>query len=217
MICLDKTNEPDVLREHGATWTAEYVSWCQLKTGTQPRRYAHPEIRDALESETRSKCAYCEGLINDVAYSHIEHMRPKSLHPSLVCDWDNLTIACPKCNVNKGDYNSLTCPLLDPYVDQVEEEIAFGGPFAFARGGPRSKATIVQLDLNRKDLLHARVQVLEHLVTLLDLVERSTGDPALRESLWLEIDAMTDAQGEFASVCRQFVASQTEERGLARP
>ena len=45
------------------------------------------------------------------------HKLPKSKFPELVCDWENLTIACPKCNTNKGDYDlPLECPLLGPAV-----------------------------------------------------------------------------------------------------
>ena len=94
------------------------------------------------------KCAYCEGTIGDVAYTHIEHKLPKSKYPTLVCAWENLTIACPRCNTNKGNYDAPECPLLDPYIDHVEKEVAFGGPMALARGGARASATITRLTLS---------------------------------------------------------------------
>ena len=166
---------------------------------------------------TSSKCAYCEGRISDVAYTHIEHKLPKRKHPQLVCDWANLTIACPRCNTKKGDYDEPECPLLDPYIDDVEEEVAFGGPLALPRGGARASATITQLDLNRKDLLFARSEALMSLHRLLGFVERAASQPALLRSLWLDIDVVTAAQGEFASACRQFLASQMAERGLTKP
>ena len=140
MIRLNQGVQPQVLVENGEKWTAEYVKWCETPAGTEPRRYAKPEIRAALELETNSKCAYCEGRIRDVAYTHIEHKLPKRKHPTLVCDWENLTIACPRCNTNKGDYDEPECQLLDPYVDDVEEAVSFGGPLALPRGGARSRA-----------------------------------------------------------------------------
>ena len=139
MIRLNQGEQPQVLVENGGPWTAEYVNWCEDRVGTEPRRYAHPEIRSALEAETGSKCAYCEGRISDVAYTHIEHKLPKSRYPNLVCAWENLTIACPRCNTNKGNYDAPECPLLDPYIDDVEEAVAFGGPLALPRGGARSR------------------------------------------------------------------------------
>ena len=193
------------------------MNWCKNPVGNAPQRYAHPQIRSALEAETGSKCAYCEGLINHVAYSHIEHKLPKSRYPELVCKWENLTIACPRCNTNKGNYDDPECPLLDPYVDDVEHEVAFGGPLALPRGGARASATITKLDLNRKDLLFARSETLMSLHRLLDLVERAVSEPALLGSLWLEIDEVTSALGEFASANRQFLATQMTERGITRP
>ena len=192
------------------------MNWCEEPAGKEPRRYAHQEIRVALEAETRSKCAYCEGRISDVAYPHIEHKLPKSKHPKMVCAWENLTISCPKCNTNKGDYDDPECPLLDPYIDDVEEEVAFGGPLALPRGGARARAAITLLDLNRKDLLFARGEALLRLHRLLDLVERAATEPDLLRSLWLDIDAVTVAEGEFASACRQFIESQMAERSLTR-
>ena len=216
MICLTNGPLPQVLVENGKAWTEEYVTWRENRVGTEPRRYAHPEIRSALEKETFSKCAYCEGRIGDVAYPNIEHKRPKDQNPTLVCDWENLTIACPKCNTNKGNYNDQDCPLLDPYIDDVEEDVAFWGPMALPRSGYRANATITLLQLNRSCLLFSRKDVLEKLYRLLNLIERAADIPAAQRSLWLEIDAMTAAAGEFASACRQFLTAQMAERGLTR-
>ena len=218
MIRLNQGARPQVLVEKGEEWTAEYVKWCGNPWArTEPRRYAHPEVRSALESGTHSKCAYCEGRISDVAYTHIEHKLPKRKHPQLVCAWENLTIACPRCNTNKGDYDVPECSLLDPYIDDVEEEVAFGGPLALARGGARARATITRLGLNRKDLLFERGEALMSLHRLIDLVGRAASEPDVLRSLWLEIDAVTALEREFSSACRQFVASQIVERGLTKP
>ena len=216
MICLAKGQEPTVLTQNGASWTAEYLRWHLNRNGNAPRHYAHPDIRSALRVETHAKCAYCEGRINDVAYDNIEHKLPKSKFPELACSWENLTIACPKCNTNKGDYDNPSCRVLDPYVDDVEHQLAFGGPLALPRGGPRASATVNLLDLNRMELLYSRGQALTGINRLLDMIERAAGQPDLVESLWIEIDQLLDEKEEFTSACRQFVAWQMAERGLAR-
>ena len=217
MIGLSLGPEPDVLVANGETWTQQYVEWLESKVGPEPRHYAHDDIRDGLRDETASKCAYCEGLVNDVSYDHIEHMKPKKKNPELVCKWDNLTIACPRCNTNKGDFDSADCPLLNPYVDDAEAGISFYGPFALPRGGPRSRMTITELDLNRKDLLFARGQVIERLDTLLDLIERAAGDNALEEALWADVDRLAASDAEFASAARYFLGAECDSRGLTRP
>ena len=216
MIRLTNRIPPQVLVEHSDEWTVEYIEWCENPIGPEPRRYAHLDIRYELELETSSKCAYCEGRVTDVAYAHIEHKLPKRKNPTLVCRWDNLTIACPRCNTNKGDYDDPECPLLDPYVDNVEEQVAFVGPLALARGGSRAQVTITLLDLNRKDLLFSRKEVLETLYRLLGLVERASREPAALRELWFDIDRHIAADGEFASACRQFLAFQMAERGIVR-
>ena len=152
-----------------------------------------------------------------MAYTHIEHKLPKRKHPQLVCDWKNLTIACPRCNTKKSDYDEPQCPLLDPYVDDVEVVVGFYGPFALARGGARSHATIKLLALNRADLLFARGEAIERLDGLLNLVERAAGKPDVLVALWLDIEVITAAAGEFSSACRQFLASQIAERSLTKP
>ena len=217
MIRLDRNTEPQILAANQAAWTTEYVNWRTNPMGPEPRRYAHRDIRSALETETHSKCAYCEGLTRDVAYSHVEHKLPKSKNPTLVYVWENLTIACPKCNTNKGEYDEPQCPLLDPHVDDVENEIIFLGPMALPGGGARAGATIMRLKLNRAELLFARVEVLNSLYSLLNLVERVANEPAVRLALWLDIDNKTAAAGEFASSCRHFLEAQMAERGLKRP
>ena len=217
MIQVDREIEPDILVANREVWTAEYVNWSKDPVEREPQRYRHPDIRSKLEAETHSKCAYCEGKISDVAYTHIEHKLPKRKHPTLVCDWGNLTIACQRCNTNKGQYDEPNCPLLDPHVDDVAKEVAFAGPMALPRGSARASATINRLKLNRTELVFARIEVLKKLDLLLDLVERAANEPAARFALWLDINDMTAAAGEFASPCRQFLEAETAERGLTGP
>ena len=95
--------------------------------------------------------------------------------------------------------------------------MAFAGPLALSRvGEARAHATITLLDLNRMDLVFARSEALTSLDRLLDLVERAASEPDVLMSLWLAIDAVTAAEGEFASACRQFLPWRMAERGLTR-
>lgn len=217
MIRLHQGNKPQVLVANEQAWTAEYVVWSEKREGPEPQRYRHPQIRSALEAETNSKCAYCEGLIIDVAYTHIEHKLPKKPHPTLVCAWENLTIACPRCNINKGEYDEPNCPLLDPYTDDVENDIFFAGPLALSAGDPRAAVTINVLKINRNGLFFGRADAIKNLNRLLNLLERAANERATRIELWIDIDAMTASDGEFASACRQFLAAQMQQRGITKP
>ena len=48
-----------------------------------------------------------------VAYEHIEHLKPKSKYPELAFQWENLHLACQRCNVEKGDRFDEDNPILD--------------------------------------------------------------------------------------------------------
>jgi uncharacterized protein (TIGR02646 family) len=217
MIGLVRSAKPTILASNDVAWNAEYVAWSQHRTGTEPRRYGHQDIRAALAADTSSKCAYCEGRVNDVSYVHVEHQLPKKHHPELVCEWNNLTLGCPRCNTSKGAYDDDALPILDPYSDDAESDVAFGGPLALPRGGARARTTINVLDLNRMELLHSRGESLRRIDDLLDLIERVGDNAELVRSLWTDVDRLTSANAEFASASRYFVKAQCSERGLVRP
>lgn len=72
--------------------------------------YKAQDVKEKLEKLYLNKCAYCEQKIESY---HVEHYRPKraflhntaqkhSGYPWLSLSWDNLMLACPKCNEIKG-------------------------------------------------------------------------------------------------------------------
>ena len=205
MIRLSKGCEPRILVENRERGTAEYETWLEAPTGREPRRYAAPDIRAALEAETHSKCAYCEGRFKPVSYGHIEHKLPKRKYPELVCAWTTLTVACQVCNTNKGDYDDPACRLLDPHVNDTEKLAVFAGSFALAACGSRADKTIERLKLNRPDLLLAREEDLKSLDRVLDLLERCADMRDVVDQLWCDVERLTAAEGQFASACRQLL------------
>ncbi|MFT4224326.1 HNH endonuclease [Dysgonomonas sp.] len=64
--------------------------------------YKYKDIKDKLSSLYHNKCAFCEQRIEQY---HVEHYRPKNGNGAyywLAFSWDNLLLACPKCNTSKG-------------------------------------------------------------------------------------------------------------------
>src|SRR5262245_38698747 len=134
MISLNKVAEPAVLVANKVVWTQEFADFKAKVPGTPKaagNRYAHEDVRARLEVETHKKCAYCESELEHVSFSEIEHILPKSARPDLVCEWANLTLACKRCNLSKLDYYEPTCPLVNPYSDQVGSHLEFYGPFIY--------------------------------------------------------------------------------------
>jgi uncharacterized protein (TIGR02646 family) len=62
-------------------------------------RYKQDDVKTALKNIYHKKCAFCE---QQVELRHVEHYRPKDTYYWLAFSWDNLLLACPLCNTNKG-------------------------------------------------------------------------------------------------------------------
>lgn len=61
-----------------------------------------------LENDFKNRCCYCNMSSNLLTISyHIDHFVPqkvfKGKNDSLLTEYDNLMLACPKCNLSKGD------------------------------------------------------------------------------------------------------------------
>lgn len=120
----------------------------------------------ALKAESHGKCIYCEGFIEDVSYSAVEHIAPKSRFPDLILDWDNLGLVCQRCNTNKSNYWSdlIDLRILNPYVDPVDAHVEFIGPVVAAKAGSsRGENTVRQLRLKREELVLSKMLRIEEM------------------------------------------------------
>lgn len=213
MISIVLSPEPQILVDNSVKWGKEYADALQNRRSNPPERYRETEIKDALKAETSRKCAYCESIFEHVAYSHIEHILPKKKKPYLVCVWSNLTLACPVCNSNKGTYYNPSAPLLNPYVDDAEEELTFFGPMAIERSA-RAKLTIVKLKLNRPELLLKRHDKIREVLRIMDLILSSGGNQALINALLEELRESIKCDAEFASCVRCFIDLEGSTKGI---
>lgn len=195
MRALTKLAEPVILTEKATEWTAEYVAGAAI--GKPPRgRWGHPEIRDRLKDEVLCKCAYCEAYVEDVSYSEVEHIIPKSVKPELAYAWGNLTSACKRCNTAKGSYYDPVDSLLDPYVDDIDEHLQFLGDFIDSKlGSRRGEISLDTLKLNRQDLYERRRQRLISVKHMLERWHAASGQQKAVLARGIRIDAV---QGEFS-------------------
>jgi uncharacterized protein (TIGR02646 family) len=200
VIRLAKTAEPQVLVLNKGMWTAEY------REGADRRRYAHPDIREALRSETAQKCAYCESWMEHVSPANVEHIAPKSRFRELVVEWTNLTLACSNCNTSKGTYWEDACRLLNPYEDEPSEHLRWAGPMLFHITADRGRVTIRRLNLNRAELMHQRGEALDRVRWILDLME-SNPEP-VRLALSEDLRALGEVDAEYSAAGRAFLAQE---------
>jgi uncharacterized protein (TIGR02646 family) len=102
-------SSPRATKERTAA-TAHYGRTPPARKPFSFKVYKDPSVREALEAMFRNKCAYCETRIGAGDEPEIEHWRPKGVvkesngvrtYPGyywLASDWDNLFLACLKCN-----------------------------------------------------------------------------------------------------------------------
>jgi 5-methylcytosine-specific restriction endonuclease McrA len=152
MIKLSRGPKPSILERNAATWTAEFtahVGPLSTMSATTRYRYRASEIKTAVKRDSHSKCIYCESCVSQVHPGEIEHILPASKRRDLVVDWDNLAFVCTECNREKSDYLEPELPLVNPYVDEPKEYLAFYGPIIHHRtGSARGEITVRRLRLS---------------------------------------------------------------------
>lgn len=210
MIHVPRTKKPLVLVANEDTWLAD------LQAATSPEerkakrdRYRHTEIRQALEAMFHGKCAFCESRITHVAYSDIEHFRPKAHFRHLTFVWENLLFACPRCNQgHKRDHFPLapggTPLLLDPTQDNPTDHLHFRWHAQSATSvvlgkTAQGRTTRRLLGLNRSDLRDERDKQVKRLAVL---ATYALNDPKARQILCEAIQS----DHQFAAFARTLAA-----------
>jgi 5-methylcytosine-specific restriction endonuclease McrA len=210
MIKINKGEKPKILHDNSDVWVDDllgYIHRNQEVPSALGSKYNHPEIKEALKKETYSKCMYCESKVGHVSYEHIEHIRPKAKgkYPELTFDWDNLGLACPKCNMNKSDEFDPLLPLLNPYVDQPNEYLFAAGPYIYGRPGKaRGQLTEKLLDLNRVELIEQRLEKIEAIRQLMDSYEKEQ-NVTLKKLILKELLKELDADKAYSFVTNSMV------------
>jgi uncharacterized protein (TIGR02646 family) len=219
MIKIDKTGveTPKILTNKGVEKCNDHISDYEASPAgyalnTRQRTkfefikdiYGDDEVKTLLKTLQNHKCCFCEAKITHISHGDIEHFRPKASYQQdedtrltypgyywLAYDWDNLYLACEKCNgrPNKGTYFPLENPgnradslirnidnedpsFIDPVKDNPEEHIGFIGPDPIpVNNSERGKKTITYLGLDREELVEHRRPQLNRLKALEQIVE----------------------------------------------
>ncbi len=227
MISVNRTAPPKNLTRHAQRWKDELLAAIEQhqQGGKKPSdtlwdKYNKPYVRKALHEMFHDKCAYCESKISHVAYPQIEHYRPKNenKYPHLTFDWQNLLLACAKCNGKeyKGDQfpledNDENKPLLlNPCEDDPAQYLYFEqARLASLAASKRGAKTIEVLGLNRDELFDRRRELLR----LVDYIRRAVEDYQLRGDMENTqrgrhfLNAAVAAESEYTAMVRQFMAN----------
>ena len=85
-----------------------------------PRGYAsYQQYKPWLRDEFQFRCAYClcreRWFPNGESSFSVDHLKPRSLFPDRLGDYDNLVYACVQCNSAKQDLYPVPDPFSEPY------------------------------------------------------------------------------------------------------
>ena len=148
-------------------------------------------------------CCYCESSIEDVGYPHIEHRKPKDkdLFPEEAFSWDNLHLACEKCNKNKLNKWDADNEILDATRIRIRIENHLGYKVKFPEGiyvetlTERGVTTEKHTDLNRKSLRTARLKIFSSINDSIKEIRSSSDDPRTHTAKQILADKCTGIHG----------------------
>ena len=185
MIKITRSAKPAVLIDKEADWiVALHTASTKREKERASNKYRHPQVQEALKVMFHGKCGYCESRIEHMSDPHIEHYRPKSRFPELTFDWNNLLLACGKCNSiqYKGDKfpeANVWGPIVNPCIDNPDDHFSFVYDVqarlanVVATTG-RGKTTEELIGLNRSDLRHHRSVQITRLMALARFADTDT-------------------------------------------
>lgn len=159
--------------------------------------YKAPINKRALIGSSHGKCMYCESRVTDVYFGDVEHIRPKEKFPDLENEWTNLGFVCAKCNNAKRNKWFNETPFIDPYSEEPNDSIAALGQWLFARpGSDTGRITLHEIELNRPELLQNRLEKLNRIQDLMDLIAKAPND-AVRNALFPRLEAELATEAEY--------------------
>jgi len=161
-----RVEAPALLVKHGADITIKYIKKrlenpvYKFQWPIREKQSLRTIVANSLRGMTQGRCSYCDGYpIESVGVEHIDHFKPKSVFPELVCEWANLFLSCSKCNTKKNaNWDEKNIPLRpdEPgysffrYFDyNVETGELIPNNLASSEEQNKAKATIEIFNLNR--------------------------------------------------------------------
>lgn len=126
--------------------------------------YDDPVNKAALIKASFGKCIYCESSVRHVDWGEIEHIKPKDSFPHLKFVWENLGFVCARCNNKKGIKFDEQVPYINPYEEEPSDFITAEGSMIMEKeDNVRGRNTIVDIGLNRDELLEKRYEAIRRI------------------------------------------------------
>jgi uncharacterized protein (TIGR02646 family) len=231
MIKLQRGLEPAVLQKEGSNWLkalqdaiGKYGSYKDIPDAEKERltaNYRHADIQAALAASSHGKCAFCECHPAEGGYMQVEHFKPKAIYPNSTFEWINLLPSCGPCNVSKSNHDTVTEPIINPYVVDPSDAFRFDSISIRAANGPHYDVAVrtievcslesIRLWRPRADILVSLTGFAESLNNAIVSLEEADTDRKkeirrrkLQEAL-ITIESLTDPKSKFSAFCASFL------------
>lgn len=179
--------------EVSKTFNRGKVFWRKISFSAAERK-TYKELRQSVQSHLFNKCsgccAYCRRPVGHYGWAwHIEHVLPKSKHPSLTFALINLTVGCVHCNQWKGSrvdrfLIGKNLPIINPslpgfnysshlsYVQISTDSLSFA---KYAYCSPEGAKTYQELSFEELERSYAINGMHPPLASLHEKIERAIG------------------------------------------
>ncbi|MFA5248155.1 MAG: HNH endonuclease [Patescibacteria group bacterium] len=170
--------------------------------------YKDPVNKKALLNASFGKCMYCESKIGHVYFGDVEHIKPKSVYSDLTFDWLNLGYVCAKCNNSKKDKFYEETPYINPYDENPDDFlISLGSMYSPRKGSERGEITILDIELNRPELIEKRLNRLGDIEKALNACMR-TANEALKDNALKAIIREAETDKEYSYFVKTYLELQ---------
>ena len=181
---------------------------CPNPTALSGGNYKHPDNKQALKASTFNKCMYCESKVTHIDYGDIEHIKPKSKYPILEFEWSNLGFSCTVCNrTYKGKKYDVTTPFINPYDEEPSSYLICYGAILFPKqGNERGELSIIDLGLNRVELIEKRQSKIDEIDSVIKVCFRTT-NTTLRDNALNELKKEANNDKEYSMIIKALFLS----------
>ncbi len=211
---VNRPPKPASLARNADKWTRVFLSETRKAKKSDKKvegkhydKYRASGVKEALVSMYNGLCCYCEARVDHIAFEEIEHRHPKRRFPERAFDWDNLHLACPKCNRGKSDRWDEKHPILDAVSDvPISDHLTYKSTRTGVRRvalTKRGTTTIEETSLNDEKKRNPRTEVFLRVVGLvmeINLFKKEDPDSALATSTIAELEEKR--LGEYGSMIK---------------
>jgi uncharacterized protein (TIGR02646 family) len=168
--------------------------------------YKVPENKATIKEASSGKCMYCESNVDHVYFGDIEHIKPKATYPEDEFNWHNLGFVCAVCNNKKSNKYSIDPEFINPYEDEPEDFfISRDCVISPKRGSDRGELTILEIGLNRPELMERRKEKLDDIERFIR-VAFSHNSEILRDRAITELKKEGRADKEYSFFIKSLIS-----------